>query len=292
MSPYELKTDAGLRVACQAAALKVSPEWHRDLKAALKRVRAASDEERATLAFQRWLWDDNPVSSPGQGQISVDGALNDEGFRRWLAKESVRVLPDGRPEREAALTDLYEKIQSRLQPFCDRMPHLKIFRVLALLFPLDFTTIADRGALTKLRIFMIGSGKLSPVVQHARIRQRLDEVLGVIDANNLDQMVERLMMPWMLYALVTESDQEPTVTVVAPGEARLVPLPAVRRRRGLTAIKGMFQQILSILEVVGDGMTREELMQYLRTTNPKSKDTSHATTINVLKCDHRHRKYG
>jgi len=33
MSAYELKTDAGLKAACQTAALKASPEWHRELKA-------------------------------------------------------------------------------------------------------------------------------------------------------------------------------------------------------------------------------------------------------------------
>jgi hypothetical protein len=285
ISTYDLRTDAGLREASQrASTTKANPEWHQNLKAALSRMREASEADRATIDFQRWLWDDNPVASVGQGQISVEEALNDEAFRNWLARESVRTLPDGVPEREAALEKLYEEIQARLKPLCTRMPHLKIFRVLALLFPLDLTTIADRSALTKLRLLML-AGKFSAVAQHVGVRRRLDDVLGRVDGNNLDQVTERLILPWLLYDLVTESEQDPTTTVVGPGKAQLLPLPAVRRRRGLTAIGGMFQRVLSILEVVGDGMTREELMQHLRATNPKAKDVSLGMTINVLKSE-------
>ena len=286
MNAYDLRTDAGLREACQRAmTVKISADWQQNLKTALARVREASEADRATVDFQRWLWDDNPVAAIGQGQISVEAALNDEGFRQWLAHESVRALPAAFPEREAALANLYEEVQSRLRPVCPRMPHLKIFRVLALLFPLDFTAVADRSALTKLRLLMIGRGERSPIADHLGVRRRLDEVLGPVDESDLDQIAERLKLPWLLYALVTSVEQDPTTTVVGPGTAQLVPLPAARRRRGLTAIRGLFQQVLATLEVVGDGMTREELIQYLRANNPKVKDVSLGMTINVLKSE-------
>ena len=43
-----------------------------------------------------------------------------------------------------------------------------------------------------------------------------------------------------------------------------MPLPAARRRRGLTAIRGLFPGVLSTLEFVKDGVTRTELLDFLQ----------------------------
>ena len=71
-----------------------------------------------------------------------------------------------------------------------------------------------------------------------------------------------------------------------PGrETQLLPLSAARRRRGLTAIKGHFPGLLSALEFVRDGVTKDELLDLLHTSAPDSKRRSLVVTINVLKSE-------
>ena len=286
MSGFDLKTPDGLKAANNEVERTIGdPDWRLALKAQLEYVRAASMEERASVGFQQRLWDDNSIASVGQGQINIDAAIADQGFREWVAEQSELELPEPLPERARVLKDLYQEMQHRLKPFCSRMPHLKIFRVLATFYPESFTTVADRFTIRRLQILMFGTAKSDPVNAHLLIRRRLDEVLGLIDSENLEQLVTRLTLPWLLYALVVESGDDKTIEAVAPGEEKLVPLPASRRRRGLTAIRGLFPEMLSILEFVRDGVTREELLDHLRSGNPKSKDVSLRMTINVLRSE-------
>ena len=82
---------------------------------------------------------------------------------------------------------------------------------------------------------------------------------------------------------VAPSGDERTVAPhVLPGEERLVPLPAARRRKGLTGISGGRQALLNILEFCRDGVTREELVSHVKTVNPNLKESSIGTQINVI----------
>ena len=71
----------------------------------------------------------------------------------------------------------------------------------------------------------------------------------------------------------------------APGKAVLVPLPAVRRRKGLTAIRGLFQGLPAVLDVVQDGLTREELKIQLRKDSPTAKDNTLNAIINCFQSE-------
>ena len=74
---------------------------------------------------------------------------------------------------------------------------------------------------------------------------------------------------------VAPSDDERTVSPsVLPGEERLVPLPAARRRKGLTGVSGGRQALLNILEFCRDGVTREALVSHVKTVNPRLKESS------------------
>ena len=286
MDHHSLRTESDLRRACEYAEAKGGDEeWRGHLLKFIGDVGAASVEERATRSFQDLIWTDSPISAVGMGTVNIDPALDDEGFRRWLAESSVRDLPAGLDARTAALTRFYEEIQVRLKLFSDRTPHLKIFRVLAAFYPLDFTTLASTTHLQKLFIRMEGSGKVPPVVRHARIRRRLDDALGPFDPEDLEAVVTRLKLPWMLYELTNEAAPDPTVVVIKPGGEELAPLPAARRRKGVTAIRGAFSEMLSTLEFIREKPTREELLDYLRAENPEQKDSSRGVTINSLKSE-------
>ena len=259
--------------------------WGNNLREFLAEVRAADLQTRASEEFQRKIWDDNPVSSTGQGYISVDAAIADPEFRNWLAERSMEVLPDAPERRKAALDKLYDELEEKVCQYTNSTPRLKIYRVLAGFFPRDFTTIAHIDKTKRLHAAMFdGRGGAGPAC-HANILRRLDEVRGSAPAeDDIEAIVDRMRLPWLLYQqrVAPSGDQRTVAPNVLPGEERLVPLPAARRRKGLTGISGGRQALLNILEFCRDGVTREELVSHVKTVNPNLKESSIRTQINVI----------
>jgi MoxR-like ATPase len=270
---------------------RTSPEckkWMDELSAFIDWVKAADEKTRASVEFQERLWERNPVSSPGQGNISVSASISDDAFRRWVAHESVMELPADPAERQASLIrfreGLVEKLKN-LQP--GKTPHLKIFRVLAAFFPANFTTVAHKSKLRQLYDRMGGTAGANAVASHLFIREQIDKALGPGDARP-NEAAWRMALPWYLYELIDAEKpaEERTATLGAvAGEENLLPLSAARRRRGLTAIKGNFSTVLTVLEVVKEGMSREDLLDYLQTANPDHKATTSKTIINILRSE-------
>ena len=260
-------------------------EWGNDLREFLAEVRAADIQTRASEEFQRRIWDDNPVSSVGQGVIPVDEAIADPEFRNWLAERSMERLPDGPERRKTVLDKLYDELEEKVCQYTNRTPRLKIYRVLAGFFPRDFTTVAYIDKTKRVHAAMFGDRGGAGPSCHANILQRLDEVRGPAPAeDDIDAIVDRMRLPWLLYQqCVAPSGDERTVASQAlPGEERLVPLPAARRRKGLTGISGGRQALLNILEFCRDGVTREELVSHVKTVSPHLKESSIGTQINVI----------
>ena len=260
-------------------------QWVRELAETILWVRSSDEAQRSTREFQKRLWDDNHVASIGQGNIAVDRALDDADFRNRVAARSMAPLPVPVEDRLRFVTSLYQDLAKWVQPFARNVPHLKIFRVLAALYPEAMTTIASMGALSKLSSAMGGESTLDPAGRHVWVRQRLDSRSGEPATNQL-ALAERMALPWILYErFVQPPPPERTERETGPGETQLVPLSAARRRRGLTAIKGLFPGLLSALEFVRDGVTRDELIDFLRTSSPDSKVSSLGVTINAYKSE-------
>ncbi len=150
-------------------------------------------------------------------------------------------LPSSTEGRLQFLTTLYEQLKEKLEPFREgKVPHLKIFRVMAALYPEGMTTAASAGALDELTRAMGSGRRLPPVERHVWVRERLDRVLGE-SPSEAKGLAERISLPWMLYARFVQPPTEVTEKGTRPGEeTKLLPLPAARRRRGLTAIWGCF----------------------------------------------------
>ena len=257
--------------------------WGEELREFLTEVRDADLQTRASEEFQRKIWEENPVSSVGMGQISVDAAISNVDFRRWLAEQSRKPLPEASELRAAALDKLFDELEQKMGHYTDRMPRLKIYRVLAGFFPSDFTTVSHVSKLRQLHSAMFGNrGGRGPSC-HANILGRLHETIGPA-GDDLDAVVDRMRLPWLLFThYVAPSGEEITVSPEGkPGEERLVPLPAARRRKGLTGISGGRQALLNILEFCRDGATREDLKSHIKTISPRLKDSSILTQINVI----------
>src|SRR6266513_1418441 len=293
VTALDLVTTDGLRDACDRIdktkrATTEAQRWITELQEFLSWVAAADESTRSTQAFQERLWDRNPVSSPGQGNISMATALADEPFRKWLAHEFMGPIPATAVDRTAKLTSLYEQIVEKLKSLSSgNTPHLKIFRVLAALFPGSFTTVAHRRKLGQLYERMAGPTTSNPVAWHTFVRERLDEALGS-QSKAPDEAAWRMALPWYLYeAIDAEKPAQERVATLGPvaGEETLLPLPAARRRRGLTAIKGNFTTLLTVLEFVKEGVSRDELLDYLRTSNPDHKEGTLRTGINILRSE-------
>jgi 5-methylcytosine-specific restriction protein B len=284
MLSSDLRSDEGLRTACEAIGRSwgdLRQHWIEPLAETIGWVRSADQVTREQSDFQRRLWEDNNVAAVGQGNISIDLALQDQEFRKWLAAKSMEPLPPEHQEQRQFLTALYQEIKHRLEPFVRKAPHLKIFRVLAALYPQAMTTIASSGSLSKLARAMGAEQGLEAAEQHVWVRERLEVVLGD-QGNDPLALAERMALPWVLYKRYVQppTDQR-TEEETRPGrETRLLPLPAARRRRGLTAIKGFFPGVLSTLEFVRKGVTREELIDFLRSSSPEVKVSSLGVTIN------------
>lgn len=288
MTEPDLTTEQGLRAACESLGPpdkwgSEGGRWMRNLANTLEWVRSATEIERHTRDFQERLWERNEVSAVGQGTVSVERALDDEGFRHWLSARSMERLPDVRQEWLVFLTSFYHEVREQLAPFLDgKVPHLKIFRVMAALFPEAMTCVASSGALQKLAKAM-GSGRgLDPVERHVWVRERIDRVLPR-SSTEPAALAERMSIPWMLYERFVQPPSEMTHEPEGAGdEAKLLPLPAARRRKGLTAIRGLFPGLLSTLEYVRDSPTRTELLDFLRASSPEAKVNSLGVTINAL----------
>ena len=86
----DLTTDDGLRAAAVAVMRPESwgtdeSRWTKALANVLDWIGQADVRERSEKPFQERLWEDNHVAAVGQGNISVESALDDVGFRNWLA---------------------------------------------------------------------------------------------------------------------------------------------------------------------------------------------------------------
>ena len=197
----------------------------------------------------------------------------------------MKPLPDAPERRKAALDKLYDELEEKVCQYTNSTPRLKIYRVLAGFFPLDFTTVTYIGRLKRLHEAMFGDRGGAGPSCHANILRRLDEVRGPAPAeDDIDAIVDRMRLPWKLdQRCVAPSDDEKTV---APkelsDEESLVPLPAARRWKGLTGVSGGRQALLNILEFCRDGVTREELLSHVKTVNPGLKESSIGAQIYVI----------
>jgi MoxR-like ATPase len=288
LASAEIFRETCLRIEKEKRTTAGCKHWMDELSAFIDWVKAADENTRASAQFQERLWEKNPVSNPGQGNISVAPAIADESFRRWVAQESVKDLPVDPNEKRSSLISfrdgLIEKLKV-LQP--GKTPHLKIFRVLAAFFPESFTTVAHKSKLRQLYDRMGGAPGANAVESHLFIRERIDKALGPTDGRP-DEAMWRMALAWYLYELIdAEKPAEERTATLGPvaGEETLLPLSAARRRRGLTAIKGNFSTVLTVLEVVKEGMSREDLLDYLHTANPDHKANTSKTIINILRSE-------
>jgi 5-methylcytosine-specific restriction protein B len=289
MPHFDLKTKDGLVAAIDFIRSDDQytirrEEWAGRLAKDISRVRDADEAELSTFEFQQMLWEGNNVSDIGMGTVKIEGALRDEGFRKWVAARSLDPLPENRAARPAALRERFFELIKRLATFADRNAHLKVYRVLAILYPGELTTLASLSKLHQLADAMGAPRGGHPIDRHAFILSRLRDAIGEPEAGD-EGMALWLGLPWHICARVIEAEKmEPTIAATDPGDKEnLIPLSAARRQRGMHSIAGGLPLIIGTLEVVRDGATRDELLDHLRSEYPNYKDNSLGNVVNMLR---------
>lgn len=292
----DLSTPAALKDAITESSADAASNlltWYPRLKAHLARVGAATGADFADRNFLEYLWSDESVSATGMGSVKVGPALDDPEFRQWFSDALTAPVPVDNAQLEAHLTALYKELVRRLGEKCGRVARLKLNRVLCARFPQHMTTLADVGALKVLHTAMGGASADHAIHAHFAIRRRINEVLGPTDSNDPNGDVERLCLPWLLYlhiepkstdvdASETDAVQTGALPPESPAATGLRPLPAALRRKGLTAVKGYFGTLLEFVQLLKDGLTREELGDEVRRNNPNLADSSVSTTISTI----------
>jgi len=288
MTVIKLQQSKELRRAAEAVRKDIAESpgkshWISEIAKFIEWFRNASDQERASVEFQRKLWDENPVAAIGQGRIDVSLVLEDQDFRNWLVTELSRDFGEDAAARRKHIDALAKRLRGKLGETLPRIPQAKMFRVFAIAFPYDFTTIVDGRRIKGLYREVFGGRAKRPVVANMEIMDRLTEVLGPPGDKPLE-LANRMAVPWELYEkYILSTDEEATEeSVGADGETKLIPLPAARRRRSLTIIANGLQSVLGALDFVEDGVGKDELMGHLRTLLPNYKDSSLNVVIGVL----------
>ena len=261
-------------------------DWLNNLAEFLEYVNKADFETRKTREFQQKLWEANQVSGVGMGTVNITAALDDPNFRSWIAEESMKPLPESAEARSSQLQSFHDEIASRLKNYTSRIAWVKICRVMAALYPSNFSTITYDLMAQECHRAWFGDSSRRPKVVTCQydLMRRLDDLLGPAD-NTPKALAERMTLPWFVYESHVQGSNMETVAEVAndKGEVRLKPLPALQRRKGLTSLRGGIATLIKALSFVEDGVRRDELIDFLRSEFPDYRESSLKTTVNVLK---------
>jgi len=187
--------------ACEE--VKDEPEWRENILNLLQDVRGSTREERESEEFHRLIWDYDTISTVGQGNINVDQVIYQMELRSWLAEESLRELPDNRQERLEAIEEIHHDLLERVTSIVGSpRPLAKTTRLLAALFPEDFTTLVTDGLLNE---FIRKFNESFPTMgiepqgsvpsRHRQILDKLDEALGPVPNGDLEELTHRMTLP-------------------------------------------------------------------------------------------------
>lgn len=283
--PISLKPQ-DLAAACKHAQDSYSGEsgyqgWLADLRDFLVEVQQAEHDLFVSPAFQEKLWNSEAISATGMGSVNVERVIRSTEVAETLWALKNLQPADSPADQTRLLKEKWDQCLALITPLVDRMPWLKMNRVFAALQPAHFTTVAHINKLLMLaRAMEIPSARSLHVVElHQSVLDGLCDVLGPAEGDGVDRMT----LPWLLYALTTEQgDDATTVTEPTAGAELLKPLPAARRRRGMLAIGGYFDSLLSMLEFAKEGCSREDLKAHIQSVNPKLKPSSVQTNLNAL----------
>ena len=264
---FDLSTLEGLKAACEEAERR--PEgyvdgWRKNILDLLTYVEKASPQEREREEFHRKIWDENGISSIGSGKINVRLAITEFDVRKRVLEKLTKPLPNERRERIDFLNGIRIYLMNNVFQGMPRMPRAKINRMLASIFPTEFTTlIVDNGSYIKqiLKKMGIDSRKSSHIERHRQILDRLEEALGPVPNGDLHKLVNRMTLPMMLLDLTGQEQKKTGQKGTNPsGEASPT---SAEQTKGITEMRTTDTQNIILYGPPGTGKTYDTKQQAL-----------------------------
>ena len=204
MPALELKTDQGLRRACEEAEALMEEETHaarlRARVALLQEVRATPPEQRSSVEFLTKIWFDETLGRPLSHVEEMSRAIADEGFRTWFAGRVAVDLPAraDEAERVKALELMRRDLLEQAKRSLGFRPLILANLVLSVLFPEDLIHLSQGSRLWRLARETGGSmGQTAHLRANSWIRTRLEDVLGRPE-KTLEAIVRRQYLPELL----------------------------------------------------------------------------------------------
>lgn len=255
-------------------------KWHSSHVTFLEDLQGASPAELTNVEFQKRIWEQNPISSSGACSVSMEKVIEDQELSQWLVDVSQRPLPPRGPERLAKLEEVLAELSQRVGRLTDRMPWLKILRVMASFFPKDFSCVTTKSMLRRVAEAMFGKlpkeERESPVHLNARILQHLEEVLGP-PGESLDELAVRGKFVWCLWQVLSGAQDEQDDTTPLPL------LPAERRLKGIGAMGDPLNMILDVVEFVSQNRpSRDATVDFIKDRQPTLKRVSASQYLNSV----------
>lgn len=232
MPALDLKTDEGLRRACEEAEALMEEETHaarlQARVALLQGVRATPPEQRSSVEFLEKIWFDETLGDMGSGRAEpMAEVIRDETFRAWFAKTVAVGLRAraGEDDRVEALERIRRALLGRAKAVIGWQPLFMVNRVLTALFPEDLVELSYEIELFRTLRTLGGHGsETNHVKANSWIRDRLEEVIGPPE-RTLEAVCRRQYLPTLLSRRIeSKGEQHPKG---APAEAD-PPAPAIR----------------------------------------------------------------
>lgn len=260
-------------------------EWRQRYAAHVELVKSADEAQWLDPAFQRRLWDENPISNIGPGtSVTVEGAYSDVAISRELLQFRDAPIGSDLAERGKRLQDMFDHVLGRVYPaHAKRRPKARLVRLMAAMFPRDMTCLMDAPRVWSTQRLIVAPRLVGGfIAQHPALRQRIRDAVGA--APDIAGEVDQSIFAWFLWNRYLNRPDEGAVTVdAAQSEASDIPplslLPVTAQRRSLACLKGAVGLFVAVVREAENGIARDDLASVILSEAPQLNTNSAANVI-------------
>ena len=201
-----------------AAAERLVRKYHVAPRATfLREVHETGADERVSEAFQRRIWERNPIYSASSTLVAaLEPAVTDPEFRRWFVERTGGPLPDDPQERTDWLDACMREVRERAWPNHPGGSTIITTRAFAALFPHDFTAHRSpgrrgrRGRKAGLYVLLGGGHDVeNEALVNRWILDRLEQAAGPVDRTDWTAVARRMVLPDALCQVLNDRPPPP-----------------------------------------------------------------------------------
>ena len=219
---FDLSTTEGLQAACEEAErTQDNPKWREQIRELLGYIKEASPQERESEGFHHKIWKEKAISGLSvRENEDVSPAITEFNVRKRLAEASTKLLPNDRQEKIDFLNEIrnyliYDVFKNKISK-----PWGNTTRMLAALFPTEFTTLIIDGGRNRYTRQLLKKMGIKPdksfIGRHRQVLDRLEKALGPVPDGNLQSLTDRMTLPKMLFDLTDQGEKKTEVEDTNP----------------------------------------------------------------------------